>query len=116
LEYITSTFGDSKSAELGRVSGSNLYHRLLECYLFKHQELMHEAQKKPSRVGSKLAEKYRKESVMEGGNTKEQIKYNINSLINAHDSKIDKHYVLFLFQIYDFSEGVKDCCNKLNLK
>jgi hypothetical protein len=24
--------------------------------------------------------------------------------------------VLFLFQIYDFSEGVKDCCNKLNLK
>lgn len=30
----------------------------------------------------------------------------INRIIERYDSKIDKHYVLFLFNIYNYSEGV----------
>lgn len=30
----------------------------------------------------------------------------INSFIERYDSKVDKHYVLFLFQIYNYSDGV----------
>jgi hypothetical protein len=36
LKYIIDEYGDRKAQELGKISGSNLYHRLLECYLFKH--------------------------------------------------------------------------------
>lgn len=44
LKYVIDKYGDSKAMELmggpkSKISGSNLYHRLLECYLFKHQEL-----------------------------------------------------------------------------
>ena len=31
-------------------------------------------------------------------------------------SKVDIKYLLFLFQIYDFSDGVKICCEKMGLK
>lgn len=34
------------------------------------------------------------------------IKEEINKFIERFDSKVDKHYVLFLFQIYNYSEGV----------
>jgi hypothetical protein len=48
--------------------------------------------------------------------TPETNKKAINELINKHNGEIDSHYVLFLFQIYNYSEGVKECCNRLNLK
>lgn len=35
---------------------------------------------------------------------------------NDGNGKIDKNYVLFLFQIYGYKEGVKDCCKSLNLR
>ena len=40
----------------------------------------------------------------------------INSFIERYDSKVDKHYVLFLFQIYNYSDGVQGCCERLDLK
>lgn len=45
-----------------------------------------------------------------------KIKEEINSLIEKYDNKIDKHYVLFLFQIYEYTEGVRNCCERLNLR
>lgn len=35
-----------------------------------------------------------------------EIEKEINTFIERYDSKLDKHYVLFLFQIYNYSEGV----------
>ena len=35
-----------------------------------------------------------------------QIEKEINTFIERYDSKIDKHYVLFLFQIYNYADGV----------
>lgn len=40
----------------------------------------------------------------------------INTFIERYDSKVDKPYVLFLFQIYNYSEGVQGCCERLDLK
>ena len=48
LEFLIERYGVNTPHDLQKISGSNLYHRLLECYLFKHQEMVHEAQKKPS--------------------------------------------------------------------
>jgi hypothetical protein len=45
-----------------------------------------------------------------------KIEKEINSFIERHDLKLDKHYVLFLFQIYNYSEGVQGCCERLELK
>ena len=45
-----------------------------------------------------------------------QVKEDINTLIDKYDNKIDKHYVLFLFQIYEYTEGVKSCCERLCLR
>lgn len=43
-------------------------------------------------------------------------KNKIELFINQHDTKIDKNYILFLFQIYNYSEGVRICCQSLGLK
>ena len=40
----------------------------------------------------------------------------IVSFISRHHLKIDKNYMLFLFQIYKVSDGVKTCCDLLGLK
>ena len=46
----------------------------------------------------------------------DKIVKDINTFIERYDSKVDKHYVLFLFQIYNYSEGVQGCCERLDLK
>jgi len=40
----------------------------------------------------------------------------INAFIERYDKKIDKNYVLFLFQIYGYSEGVQEVCERLELR
>jgi hypothetical protein len=40
----------------------------------------------------------------------------INEFIERYDSKVDKNYVLFLFKIYNYSDGVEGCCEKLGLR
>ena len=49
---------------------------------------------------------------------KDEIKKRITEFLKKNDGngKIDKNYVLFLFQIYQYNEGVKDCCKSLNLR
>jgi hypothetical protein len=49
---------------------------------------------------------------------KAEIKKKIQEFLKKNDGngKIDKNYVLFLFQIYGYKEGVKDCCKSLNLR
>mmetsp|Transcript_14536 Transcript_14536/g.14148 ORF Transcript_14536/g.14148 Transcript_14536/m.14148 type:complete len:88 (-) Transcript_14536:628-891(-) len=44
------------------------------------------------------------------------IEMEINQFIERYDSKLDKNYVLFLFQIYNYSDGVQGCCERLQLK
>ena len=41
-----------------------------------------------------------------------EIKNSITDFLKKYESsaKVDKNYVLFLFQIYQYNEGVKDCC------
>lgn len=86
----------------------NLYHRLLECYLYLHQN-----SKQSSAASSSAA--IMGLSLLSGG-AEEKIVKEINSFIERYDSKVDKHYVLFLFQIYNYSDGVQGCCERLDLK
>lgn len=45
-----------------------------------------------------------------------QMSNEIMLFIKSYESKIDKEYVMFLFQIYNFLDGVKIMCEKLNLR
>ena len=103
----------------------NLYHRLLECYLYKQQsietEIKNKAREKEGRIMPTTTSmpRFTLEAQTEQASTADRIKKvkdDINALIEKYDNKIDKHYVLFLFQIYEYTEGVKNCCEKLNLR
>jgi hypothetical protein len=81
-----------------------LHHRLLECYLYKNQTLeMSISETNKNSVGPNYAVQLKEQA---------DIKREINDFLELNDSpdKIDKSYVLFLFQIYNYAEGVKDCC------
>ena len=100
LSYVIETNGDNNSKQLEQLTGLNLYHRLLECYLYLNQN--NETQ---------IVQKNR---LIQADQNK--IVEEINKFIERYDSKVDKHYVLFLFQIYNYSEGVQGCCERLDLK
>ena len=100
LSYVIETNGDTNSKQLEQLTSLNLYHRLLECYLYLNQN--NETQ---------LVQKTR---LIQADQNK--IVEEINKFIERYDSKVDKHYVLFLFQIYNYSEGVQGCCERLDLK
>ena len=70
----------------------NVYHRLLECYLYQRQINQNKTNMRQLLAGGK------------------EIEEQINNLISLYDGKMDKNYVLFLFQIYNYSEGVQECC------
>ena len=93
LKYVIEDIGAKYPKELGELTQINLYHRLLEYYLYSYQ--MNE---------KKLSQ------------TTNQFKKEIESFIVKYDQNIEKQYVLFLFQNYKFSEGVEDCCKKLGLR
>lgn len=100
LSYVIETNGENNSKQLEQLTSLNLYHRLLECYLYLNQ----------NNEASALSEK--KLILVE----QKAIVNEINKFIERYDSKVDKHYVLFLFQIYNYSEGVQGCCERLDLK
>lgn len=81
----------------------NLYHRLLECYLYLNQN--NQSLQQPI-GGSRSVVKQEQDKIVK----------DINTFIERYDSKVDKPYVLFLFQIYNYSEGVQGCCERLDLK
>ena len=100
LSYVIETNGENNLKQLEQLTSLNLYHRLLECYLYLNQ----------NNEASALSEK--KLILVE----QKAIVNEINKFIERYDSKVDKHYVLFLFQIYNYSEGVQGCCERLDLK
>lgn len=105
LEYVVLTLGErGVDFNQRRLTDINLHHRLLECYLYKNQSL--ETARQDNQDSSKVFEE------------SNAIKQNISSFLRKNDvnGKIDKNYVLFLFQIYQYNEGVKDCCKSLNLR
>jgi hypothetical protein len=88
LEFIIQTFGEKVNFKQKQLTEINLHHRLLECYLYKNQSLDTERQDVIN--SAKLTEE------------KDEIKKRITEFLKKNDSnnKIDKNYVLFLFQIY----------------
>ena len=108
LYYVIDRFGVSCEQQLKELTGPsmNLYHRLLECYLYLNQN---------SQSSSGASSLISGISII-GGSQQKKIVEDINSFIERYDSKIDKHYVLFLFQIYNYSEGVQGVCERLSLK
>jgi hypothetical protein len=105
LEYVVLTLGErGVDFNQRRLTDINLHHRLLECYLYKNQSL--ETARQDNQDSSKVFEE------------SNAIKQSISSFLRKNDvnGKIDKNYVLFLFQIYQYNEGVKDCCKSLNLR
>ena len=78
----------------------NLHHRLLECYLYANQT-----------IDTKLTEA-QFQSSSDLHQQKQDIKKSINDFLKTYESsnKVDKNYVLFLFQIYQYNDGVRDCC------
>lgn len=103
LEHVIKELDAKYPKELEKLRSTNLHHRLLEYML--HEYDRHKKNPNNSHYAG---------TTMQAEPTK--IKKEIISFITMHDQKIDKHYVLFLFQIYDFSDGVKECCEKIGLK
>jgi len=99
LTFVIEDLGQQYQTELDQLTQINLYHRLLEYMLYSRQ--INEKKKiMPSRYES----------------DPNAFKNQIAAFISRYDQKIDKNYMLFLFQIYKVSDGVKDCCERLGLK
>lgn len=81
LQYVIETYGGEATEKFLTeiASGMNLYHRLLECYLYLNQ--------------NNQTQLYKPQISME----QNKIVRDINSFIERYEPKVDKHYVLFLF-------------------
>lgn len=96
IKFVIEDFGESRPKELEKLTTINLYHRLLECYLFQNQQNENRKPKPQSSLYTQAASQSQQEDIPK----------EIKTFIERYDQKIDKHYVLFLFQIYKYSEGV----------
>lgn len=99
LTFVIEELSPRYSYELEQLTQINLYHRLLEYMLYSRQ-----ISEKKRAVTSRYE------------NDPNAFKNQIAAFISRYDQKIDKNYMLFLFQIYKVSDGVKDCCERLGLK
>lgn len=88
LKFVIEDLGQKCPKEIAALTQINLYHRLLEYYLYSYQ--MNE------RKLNQTSNSYKKE---------------ITDFVGLYEQHIDAPYVLFLFQNYKFSEGVEVCCN-----
>ena len=84
LYHVLETYGEQNAAQLKELTALNLYHRLLECYLYLNQQNQSQLFKPQISV------------------EQNKIVRDINQFIERYDSTVDKHYVLFLFQIYNY--------------
>ena len=76
----------------------------MECYLVKKQRIEAEIDRK-MRLDPPQAPSMREADELEG------VKNAINELVQSNDSsKIDEHYMLFLFKIYESEDGIVNCC------
>ena len=113
LKRILTEFSDDRFHDLERLTQIKLYNRLLECYLVKKQRLDAEIERQ-QRLDT--TQPYQPTSLEMDNLARVQIA--INELVQSNDStKIDEHYMLFLFKIYGSEDGIVNCCqtNK-NLK
>lgn len=80
LQHVIETYGNENFEKyLKELTSLNLYHRLLECYLYMNQ--------------NNQSSLYKPQISLEGN----KIVRDINTFIERYDSKIEKNYVLFLF-------------------
>lgn len=101
LSFVIDTIGANHPKELEQLTTINLYHRMIEYLLYSKQ----------------MSEKSVTTMISSQGQSKrDELTKQITDFIVKHDQKIDKNYILFLFQIYNFDTGVKICCEKLDLK
>jgi len=101
LKFVIESYADKNVKELEQLTKINLYNRYLEYMLYDRQ----------------LKVKSHTYSSSNGQQNRSQvIKDEIINFIKRYDQKIDKDYVLFLFKIYDFSDGVKESCESLGFK
>ena len=111
LERILNAFSEQRFNDLERLTQIKLYNRLLECYLVKKQKVDSDIEKK-----RRIDPTYQPSGLELDDLVK--VDAAINNLVKSNDSsKIDEHYMLFLFKIYGSEEGIVNCCqtNK-NLK
>jgi hypothetical protein len=85
-------------------SDVNIYHRLLECLLYNYNSYLRKVEK--DHHHAKASDQTRAQ----------ELRKSIDDFVKSHETDIDKNYVLFLFQIYKYSEGVKNLCESLNLR
>lgn len=79
LKYVLESTANNSQNNLDQLTTLNLHHRLLECYLYLNQSYQNS--------------KYQRDIK----NEQQTIIEEINKFIINYDTKIDKHYVLFLF-------------------
>ena len=111
LERILSTFSDQHYQRLEQLTQIKLYNRLLECYLVKKQKIQAEIESRKRADSGYVPSSLQLDDLV-------KVDGAINNLVQSNDnSKIDEHYMLFLFKIYGSEEGIVNCCqmNK-NLK
>lgn len=103
VSYIVNDLAQSAALEqeFDKVTSINLYHRYLE---YMHYKKRMDDLTKPSN-SKELADTNRK-----------QFYASIQPFLYRNLKKIDLNYILFLFQIYQISEGVKECCETLGLR
>ena len=105
-----------KDAERPRVllalTQINLYHRMLECLLYRMQNLIALSRDQESQAlqGTIVPDQARTAELIR------KVKSDIKKLTEKYEDRMDKHYMLFLFQIYQYVDGVKATCEKLNLR
>lgn len=79
-----------------------LYNRLLECYLVKKQRYEAIIEKEKSLLASQNKDISTNTAMLA---RIDEIQKSINELIREK-KKINKHYMLFLFKIYDSEDGI----------
>ena len=104
LKRILTEFSGARFNDLERLTQIKLYNRLLECYLVKKQRIDAEIERERSRNKNYTTEPRLLDEML-------QVQAAINELVQSNDSsKIDEHYMLFLFKIYGSEEGIVNCC------
>lgn len=98
LEYLVDKIGKKDHKCLEQLSSINLYHRKLEYNLYMRQM------------------RHLRGEIEDAEKEKTDFQKKVAAFIGDHDTKIDKNYILFLFQIYEYPDGVRICCEKLGLK
>ena len=95
-------FKGDRFKNLESLTSLKLYNRLLECYLVKKQKLEAEIAREKHLMSAPGKEATLS---LHAAQKIADVQKNINDLIKDK-KKINKHYMLFLFKIYDSEDGI----------